>query len=304
MPDTSLHIERIPENRRLEAARLMAGPSADRTSGERFLAAAERHGLLLDSFWGLAESSSGPLKLAALMVPSAGGSIMTFVSTVSEAEVVHAARLLEEAAHHPPQGVLLQALLEPKEIFAAAAFRQAGYVDVGELMYLKRPWTSPGPIHGELPSGVTVERWRAGLEDDLAAALDRTYIDTLDCPELCGLRETRDVIASHRATGEFDPSLWWLVRFEGEPEGALLLNPCPSQGHTELVYLGLGPRLRGKQLGVRLLRSGLSALSRRSHRTVLCAVDERNAPARQLYEREGFRPFARRTALVRPVLHA
>lgn len=301
MQDTSLHIERIPANRRLEAARLMAGPGADRGAGERFISAAERHGLSFDDFWGLSEGEGGPLKAAALLVPSAGGSVMTFISPLRAASLDQTARLLEEAALNAPGGSLLQTLLEPHETEAEAVFRKAGFRHVGDLLYLRRPWSSPPPTRPEWPEGMTVEPWREGMEDELVAALDRSYIDTLDCPELCGLRDTRDVVSSHRATGEFDPNLWWIIRCEGAPEGALLLNPCPAQGHTELVYLGLGPRLRGKRLGVKLLRFGLKALARRAHRTVLCAVDERNAPARRVYENEGFQEFARRTALVRPV---
>ena len=64
--------------------------------------------------------------------------------------------------------------------------------------------------------GVRVEAFRDGEDDEaLMAALERSYVDTLDCPELCGLREKRDVLDSHRSTGKFDPNLWWLVRLGG-----------------------------------------------------------------------------------------
>jgi mycothiol synthase len=127
-------------------------------------------------------------------------------------------------------------------------------------------------------------------------------VETLDCPELCGLRETRDVLDSHRSAGRFDPALWWMVRREGKPAGALLLNPSPAQGHVELVYLGLAPELRGCGVARRLMLTGLSALAGRAERDVTLAVDTRNTPALRLYESLGFRPFARRTALVRPIV--
>ena len=302
MPDTSIHIERIPANRRLEAARLMAGPKADRDSGARFLAATTRHGVELDEFWGLSDTPDGPLRAAALLTPAAGGAVMAFVSPFgADVAVEDVGQLLDAAATANRAGSLMQALLESQEDRAADAFLGAGFTHVGDLLYMRRPWSAPGGVSSDWPPSVEVEPWRDGLEDELAAALERSYIDTLDCPELCGLRQTPDVVASHKATGKFDPHLWWLVRFRGAPAGALLLNPCPTQGHTELVYLGLGPELRGSGMGRSLVRFGLKALSKRRHRTVLCAVDSRNAPAKRLYEREGFSSFAQRRAFVRAV---
>ena len=75
-------------------------------------------------------------------------------------------------------------------------------------------------------------------------ALERSYVDTLDCPELCGLRVVDDVLESHRSVGVFDPGMWWLVMAEDEPEGCMLLSACPEQNAVELVYLGISPRLR------------------------------------------------------------
>ena len=124
-------------------------------------------------------------------------------------------------------------------------------------------------------------------------------MDTLDCPELCGLRRTDDVIASHLATGVFHPETWWLVFEDGEPEGCVLMSHCPEHDSVELVYLGLSPRLRRRGLGERLLRCAIARCARYSAASVTCAVDRRNAPAVALYERLGFRAFASRIALVR-----
>lgn len=299
MANTTLHIERIPEKDRLEAARLLAGPGADRHAAQRFLNAAGVHGVSFEHLWGLRERPEGRILAVVLLVPSAGGTFMTFTSPVeTEQAAARVALLLERACPEIGTRKLAQALLEPSEKLARDAFLRAGFKFVGELLYLRRDW-KPVDVSDAYPEGVSVTPWPEAPED-LAAALERSYIDTLDCPELCGLRDTADVIASHRATGRFDPALWWIVRHEGRPAGALLLNPCPAQDHTELVYLGLGPELRGRGVAGTLLRMGMSALAHRPHRTVLCAVDERNQPARKLYKREGFEEFSRRIALVRP----
>lgn len=162
----------------------------------------------------------------------------------------------------------------------------------------------------------------------LMQALDDSYIDTLDCPELCGLRTSRDVLESHRAVGQQDDRLWWLV-FEGEvggnlagqpARGCVLLNATRESDAVELVYLGLGPRLRGRGLSRTLMELALRTVweHRRtlglapelvdsgSHRSpmnltggVTCAVDTRNTPALALYERLGFVRFGVRVPMVR-----
>jgi ribosomal protein S18 acetylase RimI-like enzyme len=133
----------------------------------------------------------------------------------------------------------------------------------------------------------------------LAEALDRSYEATLDCPGLCGMRETDDVIDSHLSTGQFDPSMWWLVLSDGAAHGCALFNPCPEQGTVELVYLGLSPRVRGRGLARMLLAHGLARLGGPGQLSVTCAVDRRNAPAIALYRRAGFGEFSGRIAYVK-----
>lgn len=303
---TQTRVERIAADRRLEAAkRLVARPGAGRPAdaARRFVEAAESHGIDLTHFWG-AITPAGVVAHAALVVvgaPRTGRTAMVFTSpVVGTAEERELAAVIDRACRQLDGVRLVQALLEPHERGPMEAFRLAGFRDVGELAYLQRPWQPSSVGATAWPAGVTVEGWRPGDDALVVEALERSYVDTLDCPELCGLREAADVLDSHRATGRFDPALWWLVRLEGRPAGALLLNPCPAQDHTELVYLGVCPELRGRGLGGRLLDMGLSALGGRAHRTVTLAVDTRNEPARRVYAQRGFVEFARRFALVRP----
>src|SRR5690606_2862219 len=137
------------------------------------------------------------------------------------------------------------------------------------------------------------------LEADLLRVLEESYENTLDCPGLRGLRETRDILCGHQATGTFDPSLWTLLFERGAACGALLLNPVPHHRSIELVYLGLAPRARGRGCGKLLLQHGLALLASRDERIVSLAVDEQNAPALALYRSAGFTLSLRRIALVR-----
>ncbi|RMH28405.1 MAG: GNAT family N-acetyltransferase [Planctomycetota bacterium] len=285
---------------------MLAGAGVGPHAGDRLLAAARAHGIEFDEMWGASDGPGEPYAAVVLLAKSAGRTRMVYTSPVRQPRERDAVAVaLDRACGQIADATLAQALLEPGEDLTRAAFEAAGFTSVGELLYLRRSWADPGPVSPASPvEGVTVQPWRPGLEPELARALTRSYEGTLDCPELCGLREVDDVIESHKATGVFDPALWWLVRLDGAPAGALLLNPVPAQGHTELVYLGLAPALRGRGVAWWLLRRGLSHLADRSHRTVLCAVDTRNTPARALYERAGFTDFARRLAEVRPLRRA
>jgi len=313
---------RIPPMARLDAARKLvgraAGPSASAQTeaARRFLRAAETHAIDLSHLWATVtcDARGAPpevptfasirhVVLAAPAKPGAGGTAMFFTSAPSPGPGRAELAAAIDAACHGLRGVrLAQALLEPDERGALESFLLAGFGRVGELLYMRRTWTPPlQEVDDAWPEGVSVRTWSPGDDDALVEALDRSYVETLDCPELCGLRSTRDVLDSHRSTGSFDPDLWWIVRVAGRPAGALLINPCPEQGHSELVYLGLAPDARGRGIASRLLALGLRALSDRAERDVTLAVDTRNAPAVRLYERFGFAAFARRIALVRPL---
>jgi len=193
-----------------------------------------------------------------------------------------------------------QALIPDKDLSVGAAFERAGFWRLASLQYLKREVRdSDRTLEDGPPGDVELVPWRETDDRELSEALERSYEGTLDCPELCDLRDTSDVIASHRASGHWDPDMWWVVRRDGAPAGAMLFNPAPELGTIELVYLGLAPPLRGVGVGRRLLRWGLGGFVERLERSVTCAVDERNAPARSMYARLGFRAFERRTAYVR-----
>jgi GNAT superfamily N-acetyltransferase len=205
---------------------------------------------------------------------------------------------------------LLQALPDPSETSHAQSLAAAGFVNICTLLYMRRAPRANDRLEPRafaLPAGVTIvpvsSLPRDNAEAMLIAAMQQTYIATLDCPELCGLRETRDILASHRATGTYDPSMWWLVLHEGEPAGCAFFSACPQQRMIELVYLGLAQSLRGKGLGKHLLHMGIASASK-GHASwpMACAVDVRNASARALYEREGFTGFAQRLAYVKPCI--
>ena len=65
---------------------------------------------------------------------------------------------------------------------------------------------------------------------------------------------TEEVLSGYRTTGVFDPQRWLLVRQDGEDVGCLLLADHPTSSQWELVYMGLVPEVRGRGLGIELVR--------------------------------------------------
>jgi len=289
-------------------------------AARRLVTSAPIHGIDLTLAWGvLGHDARGNIlvRQVCMGVPGSGRTAMLFLSepfpdgdpggeAVSRVERIACINALCAylGQEMPSRVRLAQSLPEPGESWAIRALEGAAFVNVGNLAYLRKP---AGPANAQAPSwpeGVVVRRFDQ-LGDDreriLIEALERTYIDTLDCPELCGLRDVRDVLASHRATGSFDPALWWVVFSGTQPEGCALMNRCPEQRSIELVYLGLGPALRGKGLARSLLVFAIAHAARGTTAwPVTCAVDARNAPALGLYKGLGFSGFARRVAFVRP----
>lgn len=357
--DPSSRVVQVSDELRLHAAaRLVAdqgGAGGDPLeAARRFLDSAGMLGMDLSLMWATVEPSGGNIRQVCLAVTGAGRTVMLFLSGPQRRHRAWSPGRLRQgwsagadAQDHQDRVTLLrhacravadsagarlaQSLLEVREREAIAAFRDAGFTQLGDLAYLRRAlprsW-GEGDAAPSWSAGVRVEsvadlraRGASEAEVDAAieAALERSYEQTQDCPELCGLREVSDVLESHRSVGVHDPALWWIV-FDGDrAEGCVLLSPCPEHDSVELVYLGLSPRMRGRSLGAALLRFGVANLYRHTIRGadsagvpdetarvsiggtggVTCAVDTRNAPAMRLYKRAGFQRFGLRIPMVR-----
>ncbi len=319
-PAPAFEAVRIPHELELSAAsRLVSEAAGPRSqAARRLITAAATHGIDLSLMWGTMDRASDgrPVRVrqVCLAVPGSGKTAAMVLSGPGTEAPGHSERVAALSAACADLGRperiggrivrLAQALPEPDEPWAVKAFLEAGFTRVGDLIYMRRLMgESLEEREPRWPQGITV-RQVTTLQADralLVEALDRSYRDTMDCPELCGLRETADVLESHKATGVFDPKLWWLVLLDGRPHGCILLARAPEQRALELVYLGLSPELRGRGLGSMLLRQSLMQVAGVEAEFIACAVDDRNQPAKRLYAGFGFREFGRRVALVRRV---
>lgn len=330
MPEPSAHPLATPKAVRIgpelvlaAATRLVSQGAGDiETAARRLVSTAPSHGIDLSLIWGVVgPGSPATVRQACLAVAGAGRTAMLFLSEpplsgeVGSAEAALAERCacLKAAcaflARDRSQTVqIAQALPDPAEPWFVEAVSALGFTKVGDLLYLRRPATAlprsfrKAPFPPELTVVSVNQLAKTGLDDLLIAAMDRSYADTLDCPELCGLRCTRDILASHRDTGKFDPASWWVVLREGDPLGCAFFSAVPDAASSELVYLGLAPEARGRGLGRQLLAMGIEHLRKRHPGwPMTLAVDQRNSPALALYDAFGFRNFGSRIAFVKPL---
>ena len=182
---------------------------------------------------------------------------------------------------------LLEVLIDPNARKLAAAVEAAGFNYLTRLRHLRRPATGV-PSSSRPANDLRWSSFRPDLEPLFRATLESTYVQSLDCPELMGLRSTADVLAGHRATGVYDPAHWWVATRGEVGVGILLLNRIPSEGATEIVYLGVAQPARGTKVADALLERAVTSARQVGATWLTLAVDERNTPALKTYARWNF----------------
>lgn len=192
----------------------------------------------------------------------------------------------------------VQVLLEPNDEDRRRMLTAAGFAALAPLCYFEQE-TERLRVAALAPPGGQWLSYAPAQHPRFAATVMETYIDTLDCPELSGTRPIDDVLASHRGSGTFDPRLWELLLVNGCPAACLLLAGVADQ-LVEIVYMGVVPAWRRRGVGRLLLARAVEHCRARQVPRITVVADERNAPARLLYEHAGFEPVGRRVAYLWP----
>ena len=191
---------------------------------------------------------------------------------------------------------IAQALLdESAPRHGASDLAGGGLPRVTELISLERDTAAPLAVEPRA-AGLIWRGYDPSNDLEFRAVLQASYIDSLDMPELAGIRSLDDLLASHRAGGRFVAERWRLGHVEGRPEVAavVLLSAISDRDAWEVAYLGLTPPARGRGLGRATLAHALD-LARPHVSRLELAVDARNHPANRLYLNSEFVPFDRRT---------
>lgn len=239
------------------------------------------------------------LLAACLAIESPGRTALLITSEPRPGEVLAPwrRRMLEEAQRRAWERglVLMQALVGVDVIDQAVALRDAGFEYLAELVYQDRDLRDPRP-GVPLASDLSYVCYGCEREGEFVAALSASYIGSLDCPRLAGLRNPRDILLGHRHTGMHDPGLWYLALRRGAAAGLLLLSGVRGRSCLEVVYMGVCFGHRGQGVGDALMLQALSVGVERGMDSLVLAVDSTNVHARRLYDRWGFREVGRRRA--------
>ncbi len=267
---------------------------------ERILGQAARGELDLEGLW---IARRGKRILGAMMTQGLPGRTVAIwppeLSRWSFSRLL-AVRLVQKAMEdYRHRGSLLaQALVDPEAPrHVSRDLDRAGLPYATDLIYLRR---STEPIV-ELPDSLTRFHWKSLAEvseEEFAQALLRTYVGSLDMPELEILRGPENLLEAHRSQQGFDPRRWQIGSLPDDPKASaiVILSPGPSSS-WEVSYFGLTPEARGRGLGQVAMAHAFETVQPLADSLEL-AVDVRNTPAVKLYERVGFEAFNRRAVHV------
>ncbi|MCA9258618.1 MAG: GNAT family N-acetyltransferase [Planctomycetales bacterium] len=186
-----------------------------------------------------------------------------------------------------------QWLDEVQNSLQAVMLHQAGFRHLADLVYLAAPAVASSNAH--LLQGLDFEACVDVDEGRLQEAIQATYRETLDCPELDGVRPLHEVLQGYRAQGHYRPDRWFVLRSGGVDAGVLLLTEYPSTGNWELLYVGLRPEFRGRRWGAVACEFALDCAARGGAERLVVAVDAANSPAISAYVATGFQEWDRRS---------
>jgi ribosomal protein S18 acetylase RimI-like enzyme len=193
--------------------------------------------------------------------------------------------------------VQVQAILDGTESIAEEIVELAGFSMLAELqqMVLMLP-ANPDNLtieSAKLPDGLVWVDARSVSHARLTQLIAHTFIETLDCPGLNGLRSPEDVLEGF-LDGQTLASQqhWWLLASGDKLLGCSLVNPL-SHHKAELVYMGLGVTSRGRGYGKLLLEQAIRSSLQMRAESFFAAVDCDNWPAIRLYAQAGLYEHAR-----------
>jgi ribosomal protein S18 acetylase RimI-like enzyme len=175
--------------------------------------------------------------------------------------------------------------------------RHIGFRYLAELLYMsadlaKFPVAAP-------PGELEYVEYQSTDRGRLMELIGRTYMGTLDCVDLDGVRDLDHVINGYQATGVFRPENWLFVQNGGQDVGVLLLADHPKGRHWELMYMALVPEARGRGWGRQITRYAQWLARGVNVERIVVAVDAANMPAVKMYRECGFELWDRRVVFVR-----
>lgn len=245
---------------------------------------------------GLLAAQRGPKTVGAVMLRRQAGRVAQLWTPrlTADEPADTAARLTCEAVRLAADWrcSLVQVAPESTSVDPLAPLDAAGFEHFADLLYMVALLETEPEAKPKLD--LQLVPFEHGEDDRLAAVIQQTYVGTLDCPRLNGVRNIEDVIAGHRASGEHESDNWYFACREGRDVGCLLLADHAAARTWELVYFGLIPSVRGHGFGRQLVQSAQWLARRNDARQLVLAVAADNTPAIDAYLASGFVVWDRR----------
>jgi ribosomal protein S18 acetylase RimI-like enzyme len=185
---------------------------------------------------------------------------------------------------------IVQALLLPKEVALGIPLLRNGFVHITRLRYLRHKLESP-QARFERPANLELFPQTEVAPAVFQQTLLRSYEGTQDCPEINGVRTIEEILAGHRAQGQYDPEKWWLAQEDGTPVGVLLVVEVSEWHSWEIAYVGVVPEARARGIGTAIMLEALHRARTGKRLQLTLSVDQRNAPACHLYRKIGFTQY-------------
>lgn len=176
-------------------------------------------------------------------------------------------------------------LNEPVPHFQLQALKEAGFEELAKLCYLERQ------AHAHIPhyvghSEIHFQSMELFNDVELGTILEETYIGSLDCPNLHGVRPIEDIIEGHRMTSPYRPAFWFIGSVDGSPACVLLLNP--NGYDLELAYVGVVPSQRERGIAHSCLAKTIEIAQHDDFQRITLVVDKANDHANKLYAKWNF----------------
>jgi mycothiol synthase len=288
----------VPEN--LRAAALCAlWEHVDRPVQQALLSQFEAESLLIPGYWNtlVGKGNGADWDGVAWAQLHVGRAASLYGPVVRAGDRSLAKQLVSAAVSQARRsGVrIVQALRDLESTPQTQALLDAGFEHSTDLFYMFCDAASVSPFPPE--TTLCFEPWSVAEEARLKGLIQRTYVDSLDCPTVDGVRTVDEVLAGHRASGVFDPSRWLIVfRTDSGSRkkidiGCLLLADHPTTEQFELVYMGVVPEERGKGWGCEIVRQALWQTHAAERKRLVLAVDAANKPGVRMYASAGFHTF-------------
>jgi N-acetylglutamate synthase-like GNAT family acetyltransferase len=283
----------VQKNRYLEAATALLG---SKKRAEAMLQTLESR---TPESYQFVSHSTDPIEASLLLLHNAGATTTCLVTPPkSSSELEQMSDLILDGVQTLREGStrLTQTVMAVDDRLLAQAYEAAGFTELAILSYMER--MTNDTVHVPAKANVTFNSMVMATEEQIQHILLETYVDSLDCPGIHGLRLIQDIVDGHKSQGEYDPQLWTIAELEGVPVGVLLLNPISETESMELTYLGCTPNVRGRGVGDALVHLAIEQTATYGLPKIILAVDSDNTPALGLYSRWNFHTTHQRRTMI------